>query len=246
MTSPDHTDERARKIERIRKLLALATNAGASEHEAATALQKAQAQMVAEGISDVEILAFEASEAFTKCGAGARVPVWESNLGAEIGAIFACDVIHHGGQNSWSFVGIDPLPEIATYAFDVLRRQCLQARKEYIARKLKRVTVRANKTKRADLFCQGWVETAASKARRMPRAKQHTDAIKAFKDIRYGTLATLDALDRNKGRNLRDYEYQDLQRGRLAGNDAELRTGMGVRGDIKPLLDGPAGRGGAR
>ena len=234
MTSHDQDDARARKIERIRKLLALARDGGASEHEAATALQMAQAQMEAEGITDSELHAAEASEAFTDAGAKSRVPEWESRLGWRIGNIFACDSIHHHGN--WSFVGIDPLPQIAAYAFDVLRRQCLQARQQYIATSLKRVTVKANKTRRADLFCQGWIETAVSKARRLPRAAEHDQAVKAFKEIRYGTLNSLVAMDRNKDRTLRDYEHRDLHRGRLAGDEAQLRTGMGVHGNRKAML----------
>lgn len=235
MTSHDQDDARARKVERIRKLLALARDGGASEHEAATALQMAQALMEAEGVTDVEIRAKEASEAFTSTGAKSRVPAWEDKLGGAIANIFACDAIHHW-NGSWSFVGIDPLPEIATYAFDVLRRQCLQARKEYIANALKRVVVRTNKTRRADLFCEGWIQTAVSKAHRLPRAADHSQAVKAFKEIRYGSLDTLKAVDRNKDRNLRDYELRDLRRGRLAGDGADLRTGMGVQGEQKAML----------
>lgn len=235
MISQDQDEVRARKIERIRKLLALARDGGASEHEAATALQMAQALMETEGVTDTELHAAQASEAFTATGAKSRVPSWEDRLGGAIANIFACDALHHR-NGSWSFVGIDPLPEIATYAFDVLRRQCLQARKEYIATVLKRVVVRTNKIRRADLFCQGWIETAVSKAHRLPRAAEHSQAVKAFKEIRYGSLNTLKAVDRNKDRNLRDYEHRDLQRGRLAGDDAQLRTGMGVQGDRKAML----------
>ncbi|MGE4278178.1 MAG: DUF2786 domain-containing protein [Magnetospirillum sp.] len=229
------SDDRTRKIERIRKLLALARNKGASDHEAATALQMAQAQMEAEGITDTEIHATEATEAFTDGGARSRVPEWESRLGWNIANIFACDSIHHH-SGTWSFVGIDPLPQIASYAFDVLRRQCLAARKEYIATSLKRVTVKANKTRRADLFCEGWIETAVSKARRLPRAAEHDQAVKAFKKIRYGSLDSLVPVDRNKDRTLRDYEWRDLHRGRQAGDDAELRTGMGVQDGRKAML----------
>lgn len=228
-------DARSRKIDRIRKLLALARNKGASDHEAATALQMAQAQMEAEDISTTEIHAAEAAEAFTDSGARARVPEWESRLGWSIANIFACDSIHHR-DGRWSFVGIDPLPQIASYAFDVLRRQCLAARKDYIATSLKRVTVKANKTRRADLFCEGWIQTAVSKARRLPRAAEHDQAVKAFKQIRYGTMNNLTPMDRNKDRNLRDYEIRDLHRGRLAGDDAELRTGMGVQDGRKAML----------
>jgi hypothetical protein len=225
-----NNNDRAKKIERVRKLLELARNHGANEHEAANALALAQAQMRTEGITDTEISASAAAEAFTQKGAMNRVPKWEDRLAGAIGRTFACDCIHHSGSGQWSFVGIDPLPDLASYAFDVLRRQCLEARRHYVADTLRRVASRASKVRRADLFTQGWVETAISKVQALYRPPAHTEAVLAYKAVTYPKLGSLTPFNRNEGRNLREHEVRDLLRGRSAGADADLRHGVGVQG----------------
>ena len=60
-------------------------------------------------------------------------------------------------ETSVEFVGIAPRPEIASYAYTVLRRRVGRERAEFLAgldRRLKRST----KTRRADLFAEAWVE----------------------------------------------------------------------------------------
>jgi hypothetical protein len=226
-------DLRKKKIDRVRKLLALAK--GSSDHEAAAALDKAQQLMEAEGITEQEMQAQAATEAFSETGAAKRVPSWEDKLACAIGRAFACDAIHHRGR--WSFVGIDPLPEIAIYAFDVLRRQRLRAREVYVEKHLSRVTVRKNKVRRADLYCDGWIDTAVSKARRMARRPEDTGAVRAYKALTYPALIDLKAVDRNGDRTLRDYEMRDLHRGRLHGADAELRVGVGLQGQPAAMIE---------
>ncbi|MGA1856946.1 DUF2786 domain-containing protein [Azospirillum sp. 11R-A] len=229
MSSHD-TSERARRIERVRKLLAVARDPGATEHEAATALAMAQRLMEEGGISDQECRAHDACENQTERGTRANdPPKWENGLAGLIGRAFACDLIFHM-SGRWSFIGIDPLPEVAAYAFDVLHRQLSRARRTYIAEKLKRVTVRANKVRRADLFCDGWVAGVAKTVNRMARRPEDGDAIKAYVALTYPSLTELSPRDRNASRNLRDYEHRDWQSGRHDGQSAELNTGVGVGG----------------
>ena len=223
-------DQRRRRIDRIRKLLALGHAAGATEHEAATALEMAQRQMEAWDITEGEMRAQAASEAFTETGASVRVPAWEARLAVAVGCAFACDSIHHGGR--WSYVGIDPAPEIATYAFDVLRRQCLRARTDYVRTQLRRVVNRRNKTRRADLFTMGWIETAVSKARITVRRPKENAAVAAFKALSYPSLTDLAPFDRNAGRALREHEMRDRQHGRLTGIAADFH--VGVNGHRRP------------
>lgn len=54
-----------------------------------------------------------------------------------------------------TFYGPDNRPQIAAYAFDVLARQMTAARQEFISG-LHRNTKPANRTARADQFCEGW------------------------------------------------------------------------------------------
>lgn len=219
--------DRQNRIRRIQKLLDLARDPGATEHEAALALEKAQAQMAADGVTETDLLASTAAEHFTERGAARKVPKWEDSLAFAIGRTFGCDPIHHSG-GTWSFVGIDPCPEIAGYAFDVLHRQCQKARILYIQTALKRVKARTNKTRRADLFCEGWIAAAMAKARAMARRPEDVAAIRALKATRYPNLTSLVSIDRTAGRRLRDYEERDRLRGELSGGDAELRVGVGL------------------
>ena len=224
MSDPD----RKKRIDRIRKLIALAGGRGATDHEAALALEMAQRAMAEEGITETDLLAAEAAESYARSGAQQRVPKWESALATVIGQGFACDLVHHGYEVQWSFVGIDPLPELASYAFQVLFRQCQKARTAYIATELKRVKRRAVKTRRADQFCDGWVLTASKKIRSISRPARHSSAITAFKQQRYGQLVSLTTTDRNAGRNLRDHDWRDIDAGMRQGDDAELRNGVGL------------------
>ncbi len=231
----DHqSPERIKRIERVRKLLAVARDPGATEHEAATALEMARKRMEEDGISDQECRARDACENKTDRGTRAeKPPKWECNLAGLIGRAFACDTIFDT-SGTWSFIGIDPLPEVASYAFDVLHRQLVRARRAYIANTLKRVTVRANKVRRADLFCDGWVAGVAKKVQRMARRPGDDDAVNAYTALTYPSLVDLSPRDRNADRNLRDYERRDWATGRQDGQSAELHNGVGV-GSAAPL-----------
>lgn len=225
------------RLARIKKLLNLAHNAGASEHEAATALEMAQRMMAEAGISADDLAASEAAEHFAPAGAAVRVPVWENMLAGGIAGAFACSAVLHLYRFKWSFIGVGSTAEIAGYAFDVLRRQCLAARAEYINQNLRRVKVRNNKIRRADLFCQGWVSTALAKALPMRKSPETQRAIDALKSQKHGPMGTVKAIDRNEGRNLRAYEENDRMRGAAAGRQADYR--QGVRSDgVGPELIG--------
>jgi len=234
MIDPD----RKKRIDRIRKLIGMAADRGATEHEAATALEMAQRAMAEEGITETELLAAEAAESYSRSGAHQRVPKWESALASAIGQGFACDVVHHGYEGKWSFVGIEPLPELASYAFQVLYRQCQKARAAYIGTELKRVKRRVVKTRRADQFCDGWVVMASKKIRTISRPARHSSVIAAFKQQRYGQLSSLATTDRNAGRNLRDHDLRDIGAGMREGEDAELRNGVGLGAGPVGLIGG--------
>jgi len=227
------------RLARVKKLLNLSRNAGASEHEAATALEMAQRIMAEHGISADDLAASEAAEAFVKSGAAVRVAAWESWLAAGLAEAFGCDVLHHGRRGGqWSFIGTGGGPEIAAYAFHVLRRQCLQARAAYIAEHMRRVTVRANKVRRADMYCEGWVSTAMAKALPVRQSTEAQQAIKALTAQKYGALEKLKPVDRNEGRKLKAHEIMDHLRGRSAGKEIDFRQGVGTGGAASPQLIG--------
>jgi hypothetical protein len=148
-------------INKIKKCLALSRSA--NEHEAEAALRQARKLMDAYGVTDLDIEAAEAQEQRSRAGAKKKPANWEAALANRIAAAFGCRLIFSGGwarPGEWVFVGCGSAPEIAQYAFDVLLRQVKRAREEHIKTKLKRCKA-ATKTRRADLFCEGWVLSVA-------------------------------------------------------------------------------------
>ncbi|MQY50773.1 DUF2786 domain-containing protein [Rhodocyclus gracilis] len=232
------TTERDKIIAKIRKCLAL--SASANEHEAEAALRQARKLMETHGVADLDIAAAEAAERRAKAGAKAKPAQWEASLAILTGEAFGCRVIFSQGWDrakwepigEWAFIGTGAAPEIAQYAFSVLLRQVRRARSEHIKIKLKRCKTET-KTRRADLFCEGWVDGVSRALGAFASSDAGSSAIEAFVAKRYGALDSLEARDRNAGRKLHDHEYDDAQAGHCSGRQAELNRGVG--GGSAPL-----------
>lgn len=222
--------DREKIIDKIKKCLAL--SASSNEHEAATALRQACKMMEAHGVSDVEIQAADASEHHQRAGAQRTPSNWETRLASRIADAFGCRIVFAPAvflirpSASWVYIGCGAAPEVAGYAFEVLHRQCKRAREQYIKARLKRCKP-GTKTRRADLFCEGWVGVAIDKVEAFAGNEQQSAAIEAYVATNYPALGNLNSRDRNGDRSLRDHEYSDFMTGRLSGRDAELNRGVG-------------------
>ncbi|MFA7269863.1 MAG: DUF2786 domain-containing protein [Sterolibacterium sp.] len=214
-------------IAKIKKCLAI--SASSNEHEAEAALRQARKLMEAHGIDDQDIQAAEAEERRAKSGAKSQPANWETMLAVKIGDAFGCRVIFFcGGWNrpgEWCFVGCGMEPEVSQYAFAVLHRQGKRAREEHIKAKLKRCKV-ATKTRRADLFSEGWVRSVVGKIVAFAGNEQKATAIDAYMTKHHPSLGELKSRDRNDGRKLRDHEYDDYAAGSKSGRDAQLNRGI--------------------
>ncbi|MDR1995125.1 DUF2786 domain-containing protein [Azonexus sp.] len=219
---------REKIIEKIRKCLALSSSS--NQHEAAAALRQAQKLMEMHSISDMDIAAAEVGERRAKSNVTAKPPLWETQLAGHIADAFGCSLLFTQSWQTrraeWNFIGLGAGPEVAQYAFSVLLRQVRLARTEHIKTVLKRCKP-ATKTRRADLFCQGWVDVAASKIDSFASGTKHEATIDAYLTIRYPELTDLKSTDRNGRRNLRRHEVGDLLSGRVAGSNANLNRGIG-------------------
>lgn len=225
--------ERAKIFEKIKKCLAL--SASSNEHEAEAALRQARALMEKHGIDDDDMLAYEASEQHAKSGAKRKPVSYENSLAGKVADAFGCTVIFKDGfydKGQWTFIGCGAAPEIATYAFQVLYRQCKRARAEHISTKLKRCKP-AIKARRADLFCDGWMYAVSEKIAALAINERQTAAIAAYIAQNYPALKNLTSRDRNDGRKLRPHEYDDFEHGWRDGRNAELNRG--VDGAAAPL-----------
>lgn len=226
--------ERDKIIDKIKKCLAL--SASSNEHEAEAALRQARKLMEMHGVSELDVQAAEAEERRTKAGADRHPANWETALASKIGDAFGCRVIFasswKGGE--WCYIGCGASPEVAQYAFDVLLRQARRARAEHIKTRLNRCKT-ATKTRRADLFNEGWVRSVVSTITAFAGGEQQDVAIDAYVGKHYPTLRDLKARNRNDGRTLRDHEYDDYAAGGRAGRDAQLNRGVGGMGEQKAL-----------
>lgn len=217
-----------RIMDKIKKCLAL--SASSNEHEAEAALRQARKLMEAHGITDLDVQAAEAEERRAKSGAKNQPSNWETMLACKIADAFGCRVIFCGGflsrPGEWCFIGCGASLEVAHYAFTVLHRQARRARKAHIEARIKRCKV-ATKTRRADLFSEGWVSAVAGTIATFCGTEQQSSSIDAYVATNYPSLGNLKARDRNDGRRLLDHEYDDYTAGRRSGQDAQLNRGVG-------------------
>ena len=209
----------------------------ANQHEAAAALRQAMAFMEKYKIDadDPELLGIAEASIL---GSGSQKPtVFEAVLANAIAQMMGCKVILSGDIKitkdlsfkkvaAWKFIGFDPAPEIASYAFDVLFRQLKKARSVFISENLKRVQIKANKVKRADLFCEGWVIEATKLVSDLNPDKEKMEQIQAYVQQKHN-VRNSKPTDRNKKTNTNtDRAQNDLHAGRQAGKSAKLNNAM--------------------
>lgn len=229
-------DNRETILEKIRKCMALTKSA--NEHEAAAALRQARKLMETYQVSHAEMLAVGVTEVSTRAGVIAKPPRWESYLGGYIANVFGCRLLFREGVISpshWVFIGLPPANDVAAYSFEVLFRQARAARKEFMAQHLKRFG-RTNKIRRADLFSQGWVQSACNTVSPLTLADGAEEAIRSYMELKHPNLSKMDPVDRNKGRTLSYKDELALYAGRSAGRNAQLNRGVGT--GASPLMIG--------
>lgn len=216
--------DRDKIIAKVKKCLALAKSS--NEHEAATALRQAQKLMQAHGISDLDVEHADIQEESTRAGAARKPARWECGLATSVAAAFDCSVFLACSRpvGRWVFVGAAPSGEIARYAFEVLFRQAKRARAHYVTTALKRCTT--TRTRRADLFCEGWVMTATELVENFAGSAAAQARVTAYLEHKH-TLTSFQGHNRNAGRNLSERDYGDMQAGHRAGRDAQLNRGVG-------------------
>ncbi|WP_033965068.1 DUF2786 domain-containing protein [Pseudomonas aeruginosa] len=216
--------DRDKIIAKVRKCLALAKSS--NEHEAANALRQAQKLMQMHGISDLDIEHSDIQEESTRAGAAQKPARWECGLATRVAAAFDCSVFLACNRpvGRWVLVGAAPSGEIARYAFEVLFRQAKRARAHYVKTALKRCTT--TRTRRADLFCEGWVMTATELVENFAGSAAAQARVTAYLEHKH-TLTSFQGHNRNAGRNLSERDYGDMQAGHRSGRDAQLNRGVG-------------------
>lgn len=214
-------------IEKIKKLLRLAQSA--NEHEAAAALSRAQALMKQHGISGDSPDLSDIDCVSIKSKFKARKPAnYFANLTAIIARAFGCKP-----HLAWdwmteayyvNFTGHNERPEIAQYAYQVLERQLIRARKEFIASQNKRIK-RSTKTARADIFCEAWVTGVYDKVVAFALSDEETQQLTEYMEAQHPNLKTAKVRDASEKR-ARGGAGNAYFAGYESGKQAQLNRGM--------------------
>ncbi len=216
-----------RAIDKIKKLLRLAKSA--NEHEAAAAMSRAQTLMQQHGLSQ------ESPELSVVCSGHveskfrARKPTtYFATLGAMVAEAFGCRV--HFTWN-WikggyivTFTGHSERPDVATYAYEVLERQLIKARTEFMGTLNKRIK-RTTKTSRADLFCEGWVSSVKMKVKAFALSDEESQQLATYMRATHPDLKQSDTRQAST-KNARGGADDALWAGYNAGKDAKLNHGV--------------------
>ena len=155
-------DEQKKKLlDHLRKLMALSRSA--NEHEAAAALEKAQALMREFSLTedDLDLADYGTAESpavFVK--PGQRLPIYVAMLSQVIEYAFGTSAVWDNSGRDTKVIWIGPLSktEISAYSYTVLARLLQKKRSEYKFVALLQERNSGRREARADTYCEGWVQ----------------------------------------------------------------------------------------
>ncbi|SER36966.1 MULTISPECIES: DUF7168 domain-containing protein [Pseudomonas] len=241
--------ERDRIMRKIKHCLALSKSA--NEHEAAAAMRQAQALMRKFRLTDMDVKVSDVGETKSDIEM-ARRPLWDMALSTLVGDVFGCRVLD---RSTWSdakgcrvklavFIGVNPAPEIAKYAYESLYRQLKKARASYVADiRSMRGRQRPTPETQGNHFAIGWLYAVEEKIRALvptgedgePEQVSASDS-KALIAIESNDKALIDAyLAGRVIKKARDTRTPDLDpfsqyAGMLAGERAVINPGVASAG----------------
>ncbi|WP_336175079.1 DUF2786 domain-containing protein [Alloalcanivorax xenomutans] len=220
--------DKEKVLRRIQKCLALAKSSNPNEAE--TALRQARRLMEQYNIEEGAVAALDASEVLQATGCKGQPPHWKWHLAYVVGEAFSCKVVlRHGLFDShFAYIGTSLSPKLAQYAFEVLERQLVKARREHVAG-LKRCKL-ATKRRRGDVFANAWVDAVAMKVQAFAGMNEETQqAIDAFIKEHHPDLKTAES----KPRKAKANDDRSAWDGHRSGRSATLNHGVAGQ-------DGPA------
>ncbi|MHC0025757.1 DUF2786 domain-containing protein [Enterobacter vonholyi] len=231
-------------LAKIKKLLNLARKA-TNTNEAAAALRQAQNLMREHNLTELEAEFTNISEASSKGSPNhAQTPpkylvylveVIKRAFGVQ--AFFSWregKYFYNSPRRVVTFYGPDSRPQIAAYAFDVLARQMTAARKEFIG-ELHKNTKPANRTAKADQFCEGWASGVWNIVAELVPTESEATLMELYRERQLAS-----GLESGKCREARKASGGDVARtaGYLSGRQAQLSHGINGAGDEMKLIGG--------
>lgn len=210
-------------LARIKKCLALGKSS--NPHEAAAAMRQAQKLMAMAGVTAEDVALAGITEA--KLGLPSKtLPRWHHGLIITVARGFGCECMMARsifGEPFVFFIGTAARVEVASYAYTVLRRQIMGARKIFIAGLSKNCKTRS-KTLRADSYCEGFVLALQDKVQALTLPEEEQKLLDSYMhqhhlDLKKGKCARDDDKAEKERAKQPDYRYQ----GYCDGQKATLR-----------------------
>lgn len=183
-------ENKEKYLQRIKKLLAMARNNSSAE-EAALAMSRAQKLMSEHKLNEHDVDVMDINEASTQKAPShaEKMPEYMAILAEMVARVFGVKFYTSHGIEQWGqparrtihYYGPDERPQIAAYSFEVLGKQLVKARREYIATMRKNIKP-ATKVARADTFCSAWVNGAYAVVSDFIVTEAETALIEAYRE----------------------------------------------------------------
>lgn len=175
-----HHAKLERVIRKIKRCLALSSSS--NETEAATAMRQAQALMREYRLTEIDVHLSDVSEVESESSKPKRRPRWDRELGSIVGEAFS---VRSLSLRQWckstkriiereQYVGVNPAPQIAMYAYEALLTKLTLARNEYVAR-VRKGEQRSDYSPgtAGDHFALAWVSAVYGKVHQLvPRGEE--------------------------------------------------------------------------
>lgn len=226
--------EHRKIIDKICKCLRLSESG--NPHEAAMALRQAHRLMQKYRISEELVRKAIVEESVVDIGQAYTPPFWVLALANLVADTFDCRVFiarHYGRRPEYRFLGLDLIPELATYTFEVLLRQLIQVREEFIASLA--LEAAAESQRRGDVFAQAWLFRVARTVENFASNTEVLGAVDAHILAVHGETVDLtrEPVEPENG------DYEDILSGMRAANDVSLFRSLAnqpaIRGLVKAL-----------
>lgn len=218
---------RDQALSKIKKCLVLAKSQ--NPHEAAAAMRQAQKLMTEHNLDEQDVSLADIGESSVAAISPANNK-WESALSHAVADAFACRVFscvsmdwgRAAKKRHYIFAGVGAAAEVASYAYEVLSRQCAKARSEHV-RKQPKTCKPITKTARGDQFALGWAYGVSSMLDKFANSDRNQDLLESYMATKHADLKIVKPKDRSVGRNVRN---DDIHQGMLSGQNAKLQRGV--------------------
>ncbi|RCV86890.1 DUF2786 domain-containing protein [Billgrantia montanilacus] len=212
-------DRVMRKIQRC-----LALSKSDNGNEAGIALRQAQVLMAEHGVSQEALAIADFDVASVDTRAGRTPPRYLESLAQLVNAAFGTTTVYswRGVKGVIEFLGPRDAVLIAGYSFEVLQRQLIRDRRNFLCTQSPRLK-RMTKIRRGDAFAEAWVVGVRKLVRPMAMTDEMKTLHRTYRERRFGALDMLTTRERQP---LRRHDHVAVEAGYEAGSSAQLSAGV--------------------